>query len=1713
MRTYALLAAAAFGLCRSSEDDPETAKLRTAAGVDLSDPMTSFSSVEDVIEKYVPGTEKEQVLRVLYGNMAKKMQVPESLQKTADRLNFQVKLETLAGNAFREEMREPNVLRVGLIQNTIVKPTTASVKEQYEGLENRMSDLIDAAGEMGVNVLGLQEAWTMPFAFATREKGKWLEFAENPVDGRSVEFIKRKAKQWGMVIVSPILERDPKHQEKIWNTAVVVSSRGVVLGKHRKNHIPRVGDFNEATYYLEGNTGHPIFETEFGKIAINICYGRHHPLNWLGFALNGAEIVFNPSATVGALSEPMWPLEGRTAAVANTYFVASNNRVGTETFPNEFTSADGKAAHKDFGHFYGSSYVAGPDASRSSSLTRLRDGVLAVDVDLNQIRQVREKWMFQMTARYEMYEDLLKAYNSEGFEPQIVRDPALVPTSRRAAVSGTGSVFEAVGVQDRKHYAVKAIQKARQKLVANENYFRNIYEFVLGKPSRFTIFVKEVLEEGETFYIVMERCFGPDMVEFVLSFDPGGIPEGECKRLMNQVLLAVNHLHSHRVLHRDIKLDNVMFRNLPLTWVQSCEEKGKELPELPPYAPQRPQPNGGGGGVKGRGEEVIFLGEEEGRRRGSAFVGFEDALVLDFDMCLFLDRKDPPKTVEKEGEVSVVGTREYMAPESYKGTYTAASDLWGCGVILFVLVDGHFPFDVSGCKSNKDVRKILKQGVRFEQNLISKFPEAVDLASSLLAYNPDSRMASSFQALHHPWLSPISRPIPLRTRRNTQLMVHSGGAPSGTCRSAAGGGGAASTVTECFESPLTSTVDFENRNRRKTNGGAELYMDTSPMSNTTMASSPMNVHGSNLSPSHDSLACSTARRRRHGSSAMSPTVDVSPCEQPRTGYFENCHPIIYSSDGQPMGVDSLSGGTSRSSAHLVSLGGTWGDPFRMGHHQGGSPSDLGGNCSPSSLMGGMQGGGGHRASLEGGERRKRKESHRERESPTAQIDLSIPLDEEAGGVGSSETGAVLPTGGGGMGVHTLAWAGVTAEREGAVVPGRPHHPLPSASSPFHPHGQASPLCPRDEGLSEHSHAIPRAPSISTRSPVVPMGDVSMDPPPVCDFSFVDGDGEDDREEEGKDIEGGNGGNDDDGMGATIRPHAPLPPFAGLLSSELPSGSPFAPHSTEMALESGSTSNVQGGLSHGRNNHLGLGSIFSADAAGGDGIFRGLSPSPLSPSTGTFGSQAVQGVSQYANALAGRGVPETCWGLVGVSPEDNTFRSSHLCHPPAATGGDGDGQGGMRDIEVCGEQVSMAFPTSLSGPGPGFPSGDGYRSRESGSAHHHETMGTNRGYGGKATDVDGRSDDAPWAVSHRAHTHTHTRSAPPPLQPHQMPQGWIPRSPPPGSTPEDATVAAAKVNTSDQNKERTHPKVDTTTPQSPKMPSTQFHTHPHPHEMNHLSAPFRPLSPPLGPPKDPFHTHFPSGFHPPHPHSPGMSRGHQQQLKQLYPSMQVPPQDPRQSQGGSSHPHPQPPKAAQHCLPYPTAHPHHQPHCHTPTSQQQQQGIPFGGAFYTFFPLTSQPSTTHLTVPMGETREDEALTHQGPREIHSPGMSAQTLTDTSPPQQCDPSHWQAAASAFTGALPVPSLIPASQPPSKTGGTHPFPLPPPGAFFLLPPSSTTTNPCTGFLGGSLPSLPTAEYTFQHHQQQQQHAAASGAQGGGLSAGGVTVPLGGGGGGSPV
>lgn len=376
-----------------------------------------LTSVEDALDAYLPERERDEVKRILYGAPAQKLALPESAQAIAKRLDFDIVGYKIS--AAPEEVRPPRLVRIGAIQNAIKAPTTASVNQQLQSIHEWAREVIHAAHLSGVNVVGLQELWNAPFFLCTREKMPWIQFAENWETGPTAVLLKELSHKYNMVIVSPILERD-EAKETIFNSAVVFYN-GRILGRHHKNHIPRVGDFNESTYYMEGNLGHPVFETPFGRVGINICYGRHHPLNWFMQGVNGAEIVFNPSATVGGLSEPMWPIEARCAAIANHYFSVGINRVGTESYPNPFTSGDGKAPKYDFGHFYGSSYVAAPDASRTPGLSRTRDGLLVTEVDLNLCRQIKDKWGFTMTNRVEMYAELLTEACKDGYKPQRVR--------------------------------------------------------------------------------------------------------------------------------------------------------------------------------------------------------------------------------------------------------------------------------------------------------------------------------------------------------------------------------------------------------------------------------------------------------------------------------------------------------------------------------------------------------------------------------------------------------------------------------------------------------------------------------------------------------------------------------------------------------------------------------------------------------------------------------------------------------------------------------------------------------------------------------------------------------------------------------------------------------------------------------------------------------------------------------------------------------------------------------------------------------------------------------------------------------------------------------------------------------------------------------------------------------------------------------------------
>ena len=200
------------------------------------------------------------------------------------------------------------------------------------------------------------------------------------------------AKKHEMVIVVPIYER-AKVAGVYYNSAAVIDADGSFLGTYRKNHIPHTNGFWEKYFFKPGNYGYPVFETRYATIGVYICYDRHFPEGARLLGLNGAEIVFNPSATVAGLSEYLWKLEQPAHAVANGYFLGAINRVGTEPPWN-------------IGEFYGQSYFVDPRGQFIAEASRDKDEVVVAEMDLDLIEEVRRTWQFYRDRRPDTYGDM-----------------------------------------------------------------------------------------------------------------------------------------------------------------------------------------------------------------------------------------------------------------------------------------------------------------------------------------------------------------------------------------------------------------------------------------------------------------------------------------------------------------------------------------------------------------------------------------------------------------------------------------------------------------------------------------------------------------------------------------------------------------------------------------------------------------------------------------------------------------------------------------------------------------------------------------------------------------------------------------------------------------------------------------------------------------------------------------------------------------------------------------------------------------------------------------------------------------------------------------------------------------------------------------------------------------------------------------------------------
>jgi beta-ureidopropionase len=287
----------------------------------------------------------------------------------------------------------PRFVKAGLIQAKHACSTDEKLDTIWEANVSKHVDQIERAAKEGVQVLCMQEIFTGPY-FCAEQTTRWYDTTEEIPDGRTTKLMQELAKKYNMVIIVPIYEVEGTGV--YYNTAAVIDADGTYLGKYRKNHIPHCAPgFWEKFYFKPGNLGYPVFDTAYGKVGVYICYDRHFPEGARELGLNGAEMVFNPSATVAGLSEYLWKLEQPAHAVANAYFVGAINRVGHEQ-------------PWDIGEFYGQSYFVDPRGQFLVTASRDKDELITAELDLDKIREVRNVWQFYRDRRPETYQMTVK---------------------------------------------------------------------------------------------------------------------------------------------------------------------------------------------------------------------------------------------------------------------------------------------------------------------------------------------------------------------------------------------------------------------------------------------------------------------------------------------------------------------------------------------------------------------------------------------------------------------------------------------------------------------------------------------------------------------------------------------------------------------------------------------------------------------------------------------------------------------------------------------------------------------------------------------------------------------------------------------------------------------------------------------------------------------------------------------------------------------------------------------------------------------------------------------------------------------------------------------------------------------------------------------------------------------------------------------------------
>ena len=283
------------------------------------------------------------------------------------------------------------VRRVALVQQSVTEDRARNLARAEEGIRE--------AAARGAEVVCLQELFRTPY-FPQVESADHFDLAET-LPGPTTEHMTKLAGELSLVLIVPVFERRAAGLHH--NSAVVIDANGTQVGLYRKMHIPDDPQFYEKFYFAPGDTGFHSFDTSAGRIGVLICWDQWFPEAARLVALDGAEIVFYPTAIAwlhgesdqeNAAQRESWITVQRAHAIANGVFVAAVNRVGRE---GSLT-------------FFGSSFVCDPQGRMLALAPSDREEVLVVDCPLGRIEEQRRGWPFLRDRRIDAYADLLTFY-------------------------------------------------------------------------------------------------------------------------------------------------------------------------------------------------------------------------------------------------------------------------------------------------------------------------------------------------------------------------------------------------------------------------------------------------------------------------------------------------------------------------------------------------------------------------------------------------------------------------------------------------------------------------------------------------------------------------------------------------------------------------------------------------------------------------------------------------------------------------------------------------------------------------------------------------------------------------------------------------------------------------------------------------------------------------------------------------------------------------------------------------------------------------------------------------------------------------------------------------------------------------------------------------------------------------------------------------------